>query len=144
MQTFKQFLEKKEEKENYLDGMWRELGIDPNVIPDYIESGPIEIPEEGLWYNQAIWQVLKPIEKEDSFVRIKFCVCKSPNLNQRAYVKREDGQMVPYEGDPSGRIHMLTIDKFAELLGRGWQSALMGGAGAEMGGMGGLGGGLGI
>ncbi len=116
--------------ENYLDGMWRELGISPDSIPKYIESGPIEIKDEGLWYNQAIWEVIKPVDISDRFVRIKFHKSMSPNLNQRCYVRREDGQMIPYQGDPSGRIHLIPIDKFAEMLGKPWQSvAAQGGGG---------------
>jgi hypothetical protein len=119
------------EPENYLDGMWRELGIDPNSVPEYIESGPIELPEEGLWFNQAIWKVEKPIDLKDSFVRITFHKSLSPNLNQRCYVRREDGEMEPAEEDIDGKTYLIPIDKFAEMLSKPWQSAAggMGGGG---------------
>jgi hypothetical protein len=127
--SFKLFFEddihgksKKGKPENYLDGMWRELGIDPNSIPKYVESGPIEIKDEGLWYNQAVWEVIKPIDLNDSFVRLKFHKSLSPSLNQRCYVRREDGQMIPYEGDPSGRVHLVPMGTFAKMLGKPWQA----------------------
>jgi hypothetical protein len=110
-------------KENYLDGMWRELGIDPNNIPEFIESGPIEISDEGLWCNQAIWKVLKPIDLKDHFVRIQYHKSLSPNLNQRCYVRKEDGQMVPFEQEVEGRTFLITIDKLAEMLSKPWQAA---------------------
>ncbi len=138
---FKLFVEKDEKKkptENYLDGEWRELGIDPNTLPEYIETGPIELEDEGLWFNQAVWQIVKPIDLKDRFVRIKFHKSKSPNLNQRVYVRRHDGQMVPYEGDPSGQVHLIPIKKLAEIMGRAWQTVLMG----QQAGMGGMGGGF--
>ncbi len=128
---------KNDKPENYLDGMWRELNIDPNSVPQFVESGPIEIKDEGLWYNQAVWEVVKPIDLKDSFVRMKFHKSLSPNLDQRCYVRREDGQMIPYEGDPSGRIHLIPIDKFAEMISKPWQSVVAGGG--SPGGMGGMG-----
>lgn len=136
MMSFKAFLEKKEEPENYIDGMERELGIDPNTLPDFIESGPIEIPDENILYNQAIWRVIKPIESGDKFIRIQFHKSKSPNLNQHCYRRKEDGSLVPYIGKIEGAIHLIPIDQFAEILGRGWQAA----AGAP----GGLPGGIGL
>lgn len=115
--------------ENYLDGMWRELSIDPNSVPEFIESGPIHLEDQGLWFNQAIWQVLKPIDLKDHFVRIKFHKSLSPNLNQHCYVRKEDGQMVPYEGDIEGKAFLIPINKLAEMLGKGWQSVVQAGAG---------------
>lgn len=130
---------KKEEPENYLDGMWRELGIDPNSVPEFIESGPVEIEDQGLFFNQAIWQVIKPIELSDPFVRIRFHKSLSPNLNQRCYRKREDGKMEPFGGEIEGKVFIIPIKKFAEMLGRGWQSAVQGGGPGGMGGgMGGM------
>jgi len=124
--SFRSFIEKKEDPENYLDGMWRELGIDPNNIPDFIETGPIEISDENIIYNQAIWQVVKPIDISDKFVRIKLHQFKSPNLNQHTYRRREDGKLVPYEGKALGNVHLIPIDKFAEVMSRGWQAVTMG------------------
>lgn len=123
----------KPRKENVLDGMWRELGISPNQIPDLMETGPIEMPDEGLWFNQAVWQVIKPIELNDSFVRIKMHKSLSPNLNQRVYYKTESGKMVPYTGDITQRVFLLPIKKFAEIFSRGWQGALQ-----QQGGFGGM------
>jgi hypothetical protein len=123
--------------ENYLDGIKRELGINPNNIPKYIESGPIELEDEGLWFNQAIWEVMKPIQLEDPFVRIKFHKSLSPNLNQTCYRRKSNGEMEPFSGSLEGKIIMLPMKKFAELFSRGWQGAVQG-----AGGMGGLGGGL--
>lgn len=128
---FKQFVEDeirslkgKNDKENYIDGMHRELGINPNDIPKFIEC-PVHIKDEGLWYNLAVWEVIKPIEPEDHFVRIKFHKSISPNLNQQCYRRGEDGKMMPYPGDPSGRIHLIPMDQFAnEMLGKAWQSAV--------------------
>lgn len=79
--SFKQFFElyrgptkHKPKKGNYIDGLWQELGVDRNALPDFIESGPIEIEDEGLLYNQAIWQIIKPIEDTDLYVRRKSVV----------------------------------------------------------------------
>jgi hypothetical protein len=123
--SFRRFVEEKEKKdkpENYLDGAWRELGIDINSMPDYIESGPIEA--DGILYNQAIWQILKPIDPKDVFVKIKFFKSSSPNLNQHAYRRTHDGKLVPYEGNTKSNIHLIPIDKLAEMLSRGWQSVV--------------------
>lgn len=124
---FRQFFElhKKSHKPkqgNYIDGLWQELGIDRNSLPDFIESGPIEIEEEGLLYNQAIWQIVKPIEENDVYVRIRFYQSKSPNF-ERAYVRRHDGQLRPYQGEVNGKIHLISIQKLADILGKGWQAA---------------------
>ena len=147
LRGFKQFFEdethslksddkpgKKGKPENYLDGMWRELGIDPNSIPEFIESGPINLEDQGLWFNQAIWQVMKPIDLKDHFVRIKFHKSMSPNLNQHCYVRRNDGQMVPFEGDIEGKAFLIPINKLAEILGKGWGSAVQAAAGGGGGG----------
>jgi hypothetical protein len=108
----------KDKPENYLDGMWRELGIDPNHIPDIIESGPIEF--DGIYYNQALWKVVKPIDLKDDFVRIQFHKTLSPNINQRAYYHGDGGKMIPYEGDMDTNVHLITIDQLAKMLGRDW------------------------
>ena len=137
--SFKQFFElhrgphkpkkpKEPKKGNYIDGLWQELGIDRNSLPDFIESGPIEIEDEGLLYNQAIWQIVKPIEDTDLYVRIKFFKSSSPNF-ERAYKRRHDGQLVPYEGEVDGKIHLISIQKLAEILGKGWQAAAQAAAG---------------
>lgn len=115
---------KKGSKENYFDGLKRELGIDINLIPDFIESGPIELEDEGLWYNQAVWQVIKPINQNDTHVKVKFHKSLSPNINQRCYIKKPDGKMQPYMGDPSDRIHLITMKKLAEMMGKGWETAV--------------------
>jgi hypothetical protein len=112
--------------ENYLDGMWRELGISPNDIPDMIESGPVEF--DGILYNQAIWKVLKPIDLKDTHVRIQFHKSLSPNLNQRAYRRLENGKLQPFEGDPDTSTHMIGIDDLAKMLGRDWTTVTAGGA----------------
>lgn len=119
------------DRENYLDGMWRELGIDPNSVPKLSECGPFEIPEQGLWFNAAIWEVIKPIDLKDHFVRIKFHKSLSPNFNQRCYIKQENGDWMPFQEDLEGKIFLITIDKFAEILSKPWQSV------AAQGGMGG-------
>jgi len=128
MQGFKEFLEdtvnkmKKDKPESYLDGIWRELNIDPNSLPEFIESGPIELTDEGLWFNQAIWQIIKPIDLKDSFVRLKFHKSLSPNLDQRCYVRGHDGKMKPFPYyNLENKIFLIPIDKFANMLGKGWQ-----------------------
>lgn len=127
--SFKQFFElhrgptKHEPKKgNYIDGLWQELGIDRNALPDFIESGPIEIEDEGLLYNQAVWQIIKPIEDTDLYVRIRFFKSASPNF-ERAYKRKHDGQLVPYEGEVNGKVHLISIQKLADILGKGWQAA---------------------
>lgn len=132
--SFKQFCElhkmdhskkhhpKPPKKGNYIDGLWQELGIDRNSLPDFIESGPIEIEDEGLLYNQAIWQIIKPIEETDLYVRIKFFKSASPNF-ERAYIRRHDGQLMPYQGECEGKLHLISIQKLADILGKGWQAA---------------------
>jgi hypothetical protein len=104
--------------ENYLDGMWRELGIHPDDIPDIIESGPIEF--DGIYYNQALWKVIKPIDLKDEYVRIQFHKSLSPNINQRAYRRKDNGKMEPYEGQPDTNTHLITIEQLAKMLGRDW------------------------
>ncbi len=127
----------KPEKGNYIDGMWQELGIDRNSLPDFIESGPIEIEEEGILYNQAIWQIIKPIEDTDMYVRIKFFKSKSPNF-ERAYTRGKDGQLRPYQGEIEGKTHIISIKKLASILGKGWEqtaAAAAGGGAAAPGGI---------
>jgi hypothetical protein len=129
--SFRQFVElhkPKPKKANYIDGLWQELGIDRNSLPDFIESGPIEIEDEGILYNQAIWQIIKPIEDIDLYVRIKFYESKSPNF-ERAYIRGHDGQIKPYQGEVRGKMHLISIQKLAEILGKGWQSAIQAPAG---------------
>lgn len=132
LDSFKTFLEDKTRSlkkpdgkpEDYLDGLDRELGIDPSVsIPQYVESGPVHFEDEGLWFNQAVWEVLKPVEKNDMFVRVRLVKFTSPNLNQRVYRRREDGQMEPYTGPLSTTVHLIKKEKLAEMMGRGWQTA---------------------
>lgn len=136
--NFRQFVERygpshrhkhKPKKANYIDSIWQELGIDRDSLPDFIESGPIKVEDEGITYNQAIWQIIKPIEEDDMYVRIKFYKSKSPNF-ERAYVTQEDGQLKPYMGKLEGKIHLISIQKLSEILGKGWQSAI------QQGGMG--------
>lgn len=138
---FKQFFERqlgnpasKGNPENHVDAMNRELGINPNDLEDRFLSGPVELEDEGLWINQALWEIIKPVEQNDPYVRLRFIQSKSPSLNQRVYRKREDGQMVPYEGDITGRVFMVTMQKFAKMIGRGWEPAVLG----QQGGIGGL------
>lgn len=120
MISFKLFLE---EKENMLDGIWRELGIDPNILPDYIEAnGPLEL-DNGIYLNQSVWQLIKPINLKDKYVRIKYHKVISPNLNQRAY-RKEGDKYVPIDYSPDGKVFVIPIEKLAEMLGRPWQNAL--------------------
>lgn len=130
--SFKHFVEEKkaEKPANYIDTLWQELGVDRNSLPDFIESGPIQIDDEGLTYNQAIWQIIKPIGEKDMYARIKLYKSKSPNF-ERAYIKGPDGKLVPYQGEVEGKVHLITLKKLAEILGKGWQSA----AGAAGGGI---------
>jgi hypothetical protein len=121
-------LQEKKKPENYIDGMSRELNIDPNSIPDFIETGPIEIPEEGLLYNQAIWRVIKPIREDDKFVKIQFHKSLSPNLDQVVLKRLPDGQLTKYPGPLNNKIHIITIDKFAEIFARPWQTVIQGAA----------------
>ena len=139
--NFKRFLTEDEarslkkdkgEEENYLQGMNRELGIDPNSITEFIESGPIEISDEGLFFNQAIWKIIKPLDINDKFARIQFHKSLSPSLNQHCYRRRDDGKMEPAQENLTGRIFLIPLKKLADMLGKPWQSA--GGAGG--GGMG--------
>ncbi len=129
---FRQFVELEKKSGNYIDGLWQELGIDRNSLPDFIESGPIDLEDEGIRYNQAIWQILKPIDKTDLYVRIKFFKSNVPQF-ERAYTKRHDGQLVPYQGQCEGRIHLISIQKLAEILGKGWQTLVAQSAGGAGG-----------
>ncbi len=135
--SFRQFFEfdrspSKPKKGNYIDGLWQELGIDRNSLPDFIESGPIELEDEGLLYNQAVWQIIKPIEDTDMYVRLKFYKSASPNF-ERAYVRRHDGQLMPYQGKVEGKVHLVSIQKLADILGKGWQAAAQAAAGGAGG-----------
>jgi hypothetical protein len=141
--SFRKFVEEKENKEkpeNYIDGMFRELGIDRNSIPDNIESGPIEV--DGILYNQGTWRILKPIDPHDVYVKMVFTKFSSPNLDQHAYRRSGDGKLTPYEGKTSGNVHLVPIAQLAEMLSRAWQTVVAGGgAGGGMGGpLGGAGG----
>lgn len=147
---FKQFFEDKvrsingkadkpkdDEPENYLDRLWGELGISPNDLPDDIESGPIELEVNGqvLVFNQCVFTLIKPIELNVPYVRIQVKNLDSPSLNRRVYVKGEDGSLKPYQGRIDQKPLLITIDKLAEMLGRGWKAAAGSGGGPPMGGM---------
>ena len=116
---------KEQEPENYLDRLWGELGIDPNTLPDYIESGPIELDMDGqvLVFNQCVFKLIKPVELGVPYVRIQLHNLNSPSLNRRIYIKSQDGQMKPYQGDVDQKVIIISIDKLAEMLGRGWKPA---------------------
>lgn len=117
--------------ENMLDAQWREFGIDPNSIPDRIESGHVEI--DGVSYNQSVWEVKKPIHLTDKFVRVRMVPpdeVNSPSLNQHGY---KNG--VSYLGATPTGWRPITIDKLAEMLGKPLQQPA---GGAAPGGMGGL------
>lgn len=139
--SFKHFFELhksplgKPKKGNFIDGMSQELGIDRNALPDFIESGPIELEDEGILYNQAIWQIMKPIADTDLYAKIKFFKSKSPNF-ERAYVRGQDGQLRPYQGEVEGKTHIISIKKLADILGKGWQAtaqaAASGGGGSPI------------
>lgn len=109
--------------ENYLDSMWREFGLSPENLPEFIESGPIEIESEGLLFNQAMWQIIKPVTIEDKFVRIKFHKPTTPSLNQHCYRRKEDGKMEPVNINLEGKTFIITLKKLAEMLGRGFQNS---------------------
>ena len=128
--SFRLFVEEKKDDKpaNYIDTIWQELGIDRNSLTDFIESGPIELNDEGITYSQAIWQILKPIGEKDMYARIKLYKSQTPNF-ERAYVKGPDGKLIPYQGEVEGKIHLITLKKLAEILGKGWQSAAAGAAG---------------
>jgi hypothetical protein len=131
--SFKQFMElhrhhKHKKKPDYIDALDQELGIDKNSLPDVFDSGPIELEDDGILFNQAIWQIIKPIEDTDNFVRIKFYKSKSPNF-ERAYVRKQDGTLQPYHGDIEGRVFFIPIKKLSEILGKGFQGALQGAGG---------------
>lgn len=117
----------KHDTENYLDAIWRELGIGPESIPDKIDSGPVEIA--GYVFNQAVFKVIKPITLKDHMVRIKLEDIDSPNLNQKVYRRGDDGQLVPYEGPLPTHTFLISIKELSDMLSRAWQSAGQGGAG---------------
>lgn len=115
----------KPEPENYIDRLWGELGIDPNDLPDYIESGPIELDCDGqvLLFNQCSFKLIKPVEINVPYVRIQLHNSDSPSLNRRIYVKSQSGELKPYQGAVDQKVLIISIDKLAEMLGRGWQPA---------------------
>lgn len=132
-------LHEEEKPENHIDALNRELNIDPNTIPEFIETGQIEFPEEGLLYNQAIWRVIKPIDKGDKFVRIQFHKSMSPNLDQVVLKRQHDGSLARYTGPMDNKIHLLPMERFAQIFSLPWQTTLAaGGMGGGMGGMGGM------
>lgn len=124
--SFRQFVELHKPghkpKPDYIDALNLELGINKNALPDVFESGPIEIEDEGIIYNQAIWQIIKPIEDSDMFVRIRFYKSKSPNF-ERAYIRKKDGQLAPYQGEIEGKVHLISLKKLSQILGKGWEGA---------------------
>ena len=138
LKGFKLFFErqlnslKKDKPEDHLDAMQRELGIDINSLDDRFLSGPIALEDEGLWFNQAEWEIVKPVEQNDPFIRLKFIKSHSPNINQTILVKSEDGSWANYPGDVTGRTFMVTRGKFAKMYGRPWLSALGGGPGGGL------------
>ncbi len=140
--SMKKHKKHEEEPENYLDRLWGELGIDPNDLPDFIESGPVELEYDGqvLLFNQCVFKLIKPIELSVPYVKIQLHNLNSPSLNRRIYVRKEDGSVKHYEGAIDEKEIIISIDKLAEMLGRGWQAA----ANQSQGGMGGgMGGGIG-
>jgi hypothetical protein len=107
-------MKKADNPENMVDAIQRVLGVDPNELPDDIPSGPITI--DGVSYNQASWQLKKPIPKDAKYVRIRMMPqeeLKSPNLDQVA-VKDGDN----YLGKTPREWKIITIDKLSEMLGR--------------------------
>lgn len=123
--SFKEFVNKnKPEQANMVDALELELGIPRSALPDVIDSsGPVELEDEGLVYNQAIWQLIKPIEPNDMYVRIRFMKTKSPDF-VRAYKRGPDGKLTPYQGNLEGRIHLIPIQKFAAMFGRALKASL--------------------
>lgn len=117
--SFRKFVEETEHKPaNYIDTIWQELGIDRNALPDTISTGWLELPEEGLTFNQAIWQVVKPIDEHDLYVRIRYFKANSASPNfVRAYMKKPDGSLEPYQGKIEGTVHLITVQKLAQILG---------------------------
>lgn len=133
--SFKRFVEEKKPEKplNHIDAMWQELGIDRDSLPDNFSTGWLELPEEGLYFNQAIWQVIKPIDEHDMFVRIKYYSPNNSNPNFiRCYVKNQDGSYEPYKGKVDGSVHLITIQKLAQALGLPFKASA---GAAQMGGM---------
>jgi hypothetical protein len=122
MEGFKFYFErelKSSKPEDYFSAVDRELGIKPDQFPEYFLSGPVYFPEEGLYFNQAVWKIIKPVYENDLFVRLKYHKSDSPNLNSRAYRKDSSGEMHPYPGDVTGAVFLMPMDKFCNLITRG-------------------------
>lgn len=130
--NFKSFLERdlhgvKKHPENYLNALSRELSIDPNSMPDFIDVPQAEFTDENLLFNQVILQVIKPISLDDPYIRVKLYSMKSPDLNQHVYQRRDVGgknQIIPYEGSLQGiknKVFLIPIDKFSSMVTRGWE-----------------------
>jgi len=103
--------------ENMIDALQRVLGVPPDALPDRIESGPIEI--DGVQYNQAVWELKKPVHDTDHYVRVRMIPneeLKSTALNQMG-VK---GDTV-YLGDTPTGWKLIPMSKLAEMLGRPFQ-----------------------
>jgi hypothetical protein len=132
--SFKRFVEEKggENKPvNYIDASEKELGAG---IPKEFSTGYLELPDEGLYFNQSIWQTL-PFEPHDKYVRIRYFGTNNTNPNfVRAYIKGKDGKMQPYLGKLEDSVHMITKEKLAQILGLPFQ-ATVAAAGGGMGGM---------
>jgi len=132
--SFKRFLEEKggENKPvNYIDASEKELGAG---IPKEFSTGYLELPAEGLYFNQSIWQTL-PFEPHDKYVRIRYFGTNntSPNF-VRCYIKDRKGKMQPYLGKLEDSIHMITKEKLAEILGLPFQATAVAAAAAAAGG----------
>src|SRR5271163_4778252 len=59
--TFREFLERKDHDDkqkpaDIIGSLWQELGIDRDSLPDSISTGYLELPEQGLYFNQCVWQ----------------------------------------------------------------------------------------
>ena len=129
-------LKGKGKPENYLDGMFKQLNIDPNSIPKYIPSGPVDI--DDLSFNAAWWEVIKPINLDDKYVKIRFYKSNSPSVDQVCSIIKH-GKKIPYKpapGELENRTFLQPIDKFAQMLGKGWEMAIQNPS--PMGGMGGM------
>lgn len=134
--SFKRFVEEKKPDKplNHIDAMDQELGIDRASLPKDFSTGWLELPEEGLYFNQAIWQLL-PVGEHDMFARIKYFRANSSNPNfVRCYTKGQDGKLQPYMGEIDGSVHLISIARLAKALGLPFQAAA-GATGMGTGGM---------